>query len=116
MTESSGVSWRNVRQWAGVLIGPTVFLFDLVARYSLVSISRAARKPPLRVVSALALVATVGALSGALREMRLTSAPENEARAFGARFLAVLGVVMSSFFLLVIAANALPAFFLDAED
>jgi hypothetical protein len=118
MTPQPRPGWRNGRRWAGVLVGPSVFLLDLEARYALVPPSRIVKHMlPIHLVSLTSLAIVAAAMLGSYRELRATrNGREVERRAFGERFLAILGLCMSAFFLLVIIVNALPSFFLTPED
>jgi hypothetical protein len=105
------------KEWAGVLTGPTVFLIQLEARYALVSVFQPTRYVIMaHLITALSLAATALTLWVSYREMQATSVGDEDPRAFGARFLAILGVFTSALFFLVIAANALPALFLGTLD
>jgi hypothetical protein len=89
-------------QWTGVLTGPVTWLFDLGLIYLLVRHSCTSRSTV--AVFAITLVALALTASGAL------VARTNLERS---RFMAIGGMMLSAFFFLVIAAQAIPVFVLN---
>jgi hypothetical protein len=118
--ETNGLEPRRLgRVWAGTLLSPAAWFLDLELG---VALSRTAagsdhkRWLVIAAISTLAL-ATVALLSS-WREWRLHTRLVEEGRTelTGARVVAGWGVALGLFFMLLIAAMAVPLFVLDPRD
>lgn len=95
--------------WAGVLVGPVVWLLQFQANYTLVTVTcNHGGKWALHAVSVVALLLTAGA--GALARSNWREAGEStENEAWGvlprSRFMSVLGMLVSAMFFVVIFAQ-----------
>jgi hypothetical protein len=103
--------------WAGVLVPPTAFLFNLEAAYALVPVAcNAGTVLLVHLVHLVSLaLAVVGGLL-ALRVWRRSGAawPGGEGgRISRTQFMAGLGILMSLMFTVVILAQWIPSFILD---
>ena len=103
---------RDAALWACVLAGPVAWMLDLGLSYLLVGhAQKSGHKLSLYLVTGLAaLITALGAWRAwrAWSEVR-ESPPAPEGRVRGrARFMALSGVVLCAFFLLVIVADAIP--------
>jgi hypothetical protein len=104
--------------WIGILAGPVAFAVDLTASYALVQWVCASRQfSLLHLITLLAVVVvTAGAWTSwlGLRHAR-EGVPDDGGRPRQrARFMSVLGLASSAFFLLAILANEVPRWVLDA--
>ena len=104
--------------WTGILAGPTAFAVNLTATYALVKWTcHSDREIVLHLISLAALIIVLagGWISTvALRQSTAavpTDAGTPEARA---RFMALLGIASSAFFIFAVVANAVPQWVLDA--
>lgn len=104
--------------WTGILAGPIAFAFNLTTTYALVHWTcEADRESVLHVVSLVALLIVIGGTWVSWMALRHspdtleTDAGTPEARA---RFMALLGLASSAFFIFAIVANAFPQWVLDA--
>jgi hypothetical protein len=103
--------------WVGLLLGPILALTQLEANYALVRWACGRGQDwPLHLVSALALTLTIGAALLAFRNLLRTDSEASGADIGGAgvvprsRFMALLGILISSFMCLVIVAQWIPVF------
>ena len=100
--------------WAGVLVGPVAALVQLQANYALVLWACGAnREWPLHLVSALALLAAVGAGLLSWRNWRLAGAGWEDRGAgviHRSRFMSAVGMLVSAHAALVILAQWLAVF------
>lgn len=117
--------WREPRTlrvlWAGVLIAPAAWAFNLQANYTLATFACEGRWPLL--IHAISVVSLAVALAGmwiAWGSWRNaggagadTGEHEPRDRVARSRFMAAAGFVLSAFFALVIVAQWIPAFFQD---
>jgi hypothetical protein len=103
---------------AGMFLAPFAWGFQLITNYSLTPTACATgREWLLHLVSLAAVLAALGGTLIAWRtKTRLTSGSteEGDAREAGRRFLALAGLVLSAFFVLVIVAEELPNWWLSA--
>ena len=111
--------WRSpLPLWTGILAGPIMFAFKLTATYALVKWACLAdRQGVLHLISLISLLAVVGAawISWvALQHTTGTLDPDEGTPEARARFMALLGLACSAFFILALAANAYPGWVLDA--
>jgi hypothetical protein len=108
---------RDLALWAGILLAPFAWATQLLVNYSITpSICVNEQKWLLHLVSLIAaLIALGGAFIARRAWTRLTSGStlEGEARESGRRFMALGGIVLSLFFVLVIFALDLPNWWLD---
>lgn len=108
---------RDLVLWTGALLAPMAWATQLLVNYSITpSVCMNDQKWLLHLVSLIALlIALGGALLARSAWTRLTpgSTLEGDARESGRRFLALGGIVLSLFFLLVIFALDLPNWWLD---
>jgi hypothetical protein len=117
--ETSGLRWLTpLPLWTGILGGPLAWAFDLTASYALVkwvcATNRYAVLPLITVVS-LVIVLGAAAISWTALMRTANDVPTDGGRARQrARFMAVLGLVMSALFALQILAAAIPHWVLDA--
>jgi hypothetical protein len=108
---------QNVALWIGVLGSAVIWLIQMQTSYSLlVWICSIQRNWPLHVISAFfGIVAAIPGLI-AWREWREAAAAATERRSTGAgrrRFMAMLGLMLTAIFLLLIIAQAIPSFFFN---
>lgn len=107
-------------QWYGVLIGPLVFGFDLLVSYSLVPHACSTGHHYVLHVLTFASLLVVG--TGLLSSWRLYQRVPGEMPERGdvlmsrVRFLALAGILLSSFSAILIIANAVPRFVLSPCD
>jgi len=104
--------------WTGILAGPIAFAINLTVTYALVKWTcRSDAQTVLHLVSLIALVIVLGGTWVSWMALRHspvtleTDAGTPEARA---RFMALLGLASSAFFIFAIVANAFPQWVLDA--
>jgi hypothetical protein len=106
--------------WIGILTAPLAWAGDLLVRYSLVHWSCGTRQTVvLELVSVIALLLVIGGGMVAWRALRRTppGAPANGGRPVDrVRFMAMLGVLTSLLFAVVVVAGAVPQWVLDACD
>jgi hypothetical protein len=94
--------------WAGILAGPAAWATDLVASYAVVQWTcRHQRYDVLHLVTVAAVAVTLAGALAAWRALQQSSADRP-------RFMGVLGLSMSAFFVLVIVAEAIPRWVLNA--
>ena len=104
--------------WTGILAGPIAWALDLCVSYAMVKWTCAARtQSVLHLVTAGALVLVLAGM--AVAAMALRAAADGRPTDGGsprqrARFMAVLGLTAGAFFVLVIFAEAIPRWVLDA--
>ena len=103
--------------WTGVLLAPIAFLIDLEVAYALVPTACSGRNQlPVHLSHVVCLaLALFGGLT-ALRSWRTTGSTwpgEEGGPVARSRFMAGLGLLMSSLFALVIVAMWVPSFLLD---
>ena len=104
--------------WTGILAGPLMFAFKLTATYALVKWACLTdHQGTLHLISLVSVLVVCGAAWVSWIALRQTpdtletDAGTPEARA---RFMALLGLASSAFFILAIVANAYPGWVLDA--
>jgi hypothetical protein len=106
--------------WIGILTGPIAWACDLLIRYALVHWSCGERHTAaLRLISLATLLLVVGGGAAAWRALRQTPsrAPTDGGNPVSrARFMAMLGVLTSVLFAVVVVAGAVPQWVLDACD
>lgn len=108
---------RDLALWAGILLAPFAWSAQLLINYSLTMTVCVNRQE--WILHLVSLAAALAALGGALIARgawtRLTSGStlEGDARATGRRFMALGGIVLSLFFVVVIFALDLPTWWLD---
>jgi hypothetical protein len=107
-------------QWYGVLIGPIVFGFDLVASYALVPHAcSTGHHYVLHVMTAVCLAIVASGFLGSWGLYRRIPGPMPE-RAdrmmLRARFLALAGMMLSGFSIILVIANEWPRLFLHPCD
>jgi hypothetical protein len=112
-------SWLTpVALWWGILAGPVAWASDLVISYALVKPACGAqRSASVQLVGALALVLVITGGVTAWRALHDTSPrePTDGGRSIDrARFMALLGVTISTFFIAVVFAEAIPVWVIDA--
>jgi len=109
---------RALMLWTGILAGPIAWAGDLLVRYSLVHWSCGTQQTVvLNVISVSAVLLIVGGGIVAWRAFQQTpaDAPSDGGHPIDrSRFMAVLGMLSSSLFALVVAAGAFPQWVLDA--
>jgi hypothetical protein len=100
--------------WTGLLVPPIAWAFQLQANYVLVSRTcQQGSRWPLHLITLIALLITLAAGFGSwhARERVNGMRSDDEAgHSSVARFMAVLGLMTSAMFLLVIIAQAVPSF------
>jgi hypothetical protein len=106
--------------WIGILTGPTAWAVDLVLRYALVHWSCAARQTgvlKLISIATLLVVVAAGVIAGQAFRNTPSRAPTDGGRSIDrGRFMAMLGILTSLLFALVVVAGAVPQWVLDACD
>jgi hypothetical protein len=116
MREDSTESVSNVLLWTGLLVPPIVWAIQMQVNYVLVSqLCQQGNSWPVYLVSLPALLITLAAGFGSWRAWARVNGVRSDdgARpASVARFMAVLGVMTSALFSLVIIAQAVPSFIL----
>jgi len=105
------------KQWAGVVAGPLAWMFQQQASYLLVKFAcKYGWHLPFHMVSLLALLLIVGGAFVAWHTWRQTGR-EWPSGSGGARprsrFMAVLGLLLSGLFFVVIIAQSIPSFILS---
>jgi hypothetical protein len=104
--------------WTGILTGPIAWAADLMVRYSLVHWSCGMQQTMvLELISSLTLVLVIA--GGVVAWRALVRTPSRAATDGGrpvdrGRFMALLGVLTSGLFALVVVAGAVPQWILDA--
>jgi hypothetical protein len=97
---------------AGVFAGPAAWGFHLMIAYSLVKPACAAGAPYiLTIVTAAAVLVTAAGLAASWRcwdRLRHAGAPEGGTTIDRSYFLAVAGLVLNTFFLLLLAVSLVP--------
>jgi hypothetical protein len=110
----SAESVSTVPLWTGLLVPPIAWAFQLQANYVLVSQTcQQGSRWPLHLVTLIALLITLAAGFGSWRaraRVNGTHSDDEAGPSSVARFMAVLGVMTSALFLLVIIAQAVPSF------
>lgn len=100
---------RGARLWAPALAGPSAWFLDLNTRYFLAEAGVAAAHPlAVLLVGVVCLAIALGASAVSWRAHRRLSPQDH-----GARFVALLGAVLSGYSAIVIAAMLLPHLFFD---
>ncbi len=106
-----------VLEWLGVLLGPFAFLLHLQVNYALVPVTCLHRlgAMPLHLAAAATFALTGVALLAALRTRRRAGEGHEEeaGRTARARFMGLLGLLVSALFLIVMLAQWLPIFLID---
>ena len=101
--------------WTGLLAGPVVWLLQFQTNYTLVPWAcRSGAHFLIYLVAAVAvlLIAGAGFLSwGCWQEVGQTEPGEGAGVAPRSRFMAVMGLATSAFFIVIIIAQAIPNFF-----
>jgi hypothetical protein len=104
--------------WTGILAGPVAWAGDLLVRYALVHWSCGTQQTAaLNLISVVTLFLVVTGGIVAWRTFRRTpsQAPTDGGRpADRSRFMALLGILTSTLFALVVLAGAIPQWVLDA--
>jgi hypothetical protein len=106
--------------WTGILAGPVAWAGDLLARYALVHWScRTQQTAVLKLISLMTLLFVIGGGIAAWSAFRRT--PSGASTDGGRpvdriRFMAMLGMLTSGLFALVVVAGAVPQWVLDACD
>jgi hypothetical protein len=104
--------------WTGILAGPIMFAFKLMATYAMVKWTCITdRQGVLHLISLLTLLVVFGAAWIAWTALQHTAGtldPDAGTPEARARFMALLGLASSAFFGLAIVANAYPEWVLDA--
>jgi hypothetical protein len=104
--------------WAGILAGPLAWAFDLTASYALVKWVCVSRNDALlHAISLISLAIVCGgaALSWVALRQTVNDVPLDGGQPRQrARFMALVGLTSSAFFVLVIVAEAIPNWVLDA--
>ena len=104
--------------WTGILTGPIAWAADLMVRYSLVHWSCGMQQTMvLKLISSLTLVLVIA--GGVVAWRALVRTPSRAATDGGrpvdrGRFMALLGVLTSGLFALVVVAGAVPQWIFDA--
>jgi len=110
--------WHAVEPWFGLLAGPSVFLLNLQANFTMVPWVCATHNYwPIHLahVIALAVVAWSGLLAWRAYERAGKGVPGEEGTsADRERFLSVMGCIIASFSLLSLVAHWIPNFILSA--
>lgn len=113
-------SRHNTALWAGILVGPIIWLTSFITNFALAPWACAFRwKPALFVVSAIALLITASSGFLAWREWRRVGvAPAGEAGGLvpRSRAMAMGGVLLSGIFVLIIIAQVIVESVLGACD
>ena len=109
---------RPAMLWAGILTGPLAWSADLVASYALVKWTCSVQRTAVLHLVSVATLAVVG-LGAAIAWRSRTAASAAESTGGGrpierAQFMAVLGLATSAFFFIVVIAEWLPQWVLDA--
>jgi hypothetical protein len=116
---AADVRWlKPLPLWTGILAGPLAWAFDLEASYALVKwVCRTQNYAVLQLITAVSLVIVI---AGAAVSWTALSHTPPEAGTDGgqpiqrARFLAIVGLIVSALFGLQIVAGAIPHWMLDA--
>jgi hypothetical protein len=106
---------QNLKLWVGVLGSAIVWFIGLQINYPL-GLWACATKNHWILYVASALLLLLAAAPGwvAWRQVQIEGSGERESAGAGRRrFMAVLGLLLSGLFLLLIAAQAVPTFFID---
>jgi hypothetical protein len=107
----------NKRLWLGMLGGPVIWLVQFQARYSLVEwVCHSQKSFVLLLVSGVSLLLVGFCALDTVACLRQSKAPpqSDEDEAIGrVRFMAELGLCTSALFALLIAAQAIPNFFIS---
>jgi hypothetical protein len=116
---AADVRWLSpLPLWTGILAGPFAFAINLTATYALVKWTcNSEQESVLHLVSLGALLMVVAGawLSWlALRHSAAATETDQGTPEARARFMALLGLSSSAFFLLAIIANAYPQWVIDA--
>jgi hypothetical protein len=103
------------RLWTAILIGPAAWAVDLEASYALAHWACHGHRGVLHVLTGLALAAVAGGAVLAVEALRAAgSAPTDAGSSIArARFMALLGLATTAFFVLVVVAGDLPRWVLD---
>jgi len=104
--------------WSGITAGPIAWAIELTVSYAIVKRVCASRNDVvlhLITILSLAIVAGGGLLSGNAYQRTAQDRPtDGSSPRQRARFMAILGLALSGFFLVVIIASALPNWVIDA--
>lgn len=104
--------------WTGILAGPIAWAADLTASYALVKWVCSSRQ--FSVLHLITLLSILAVISGAwiswlgLQQTRREMPTDGGQPGARARFMAILGLASSAFFILAILANEMPRWVLDA--
>jgi hypothetical protein len=108
---------QNLALWVAVLGSAIVWAIQMQTSYSLVTWACSMQRNwPLHVVSLLFLILAAAPGFIAWREWRAHASSETERQSAGAgrrRFMALLGLMLSALFLILILAQAIPSFFFN---
>jgi hypothetical protein len=114
MREDSTKSVSSALLWTGLLVPPIAWAFQLQANYVLASLTcQQGSRWPLYLVTLVALLITLAAGFGSWRaRARVNGMHSDDGGSLlsVARFMAVLGLMTSALFSLVIIAQAVPSF------
>jgi hypothetical protein len=104
--------------WIGMLAGPTAWALDLTISYALVQWTCGHRSPfVLHLITLGALLVTAGGAAASWTALQRTppDALDDGPRPFDrGRFMAIVGLLISALFALMMIANDLPRWVLDA--
>jgi hypothetical protein len=103
--------------WAGLLLGPAAFLLNLEVAYAIVPVACSSHNPLLvHLVHAVCLIIAATGVFFALRSWRAcgeTWPGEQGGRVGRSRFMAGVGLLLSTFIVMVILAQWIPSFVLS---
>ena len=116
---SGQVRWLSpLPLWTGVLAGPVVWAANLTVSYALVKWVCSSRQfgvlHLITVISVVVVIAAAWLSWAALHETRGEMPADGGEPPERARFMAILGLTSSAFFIVAILANEMPRWVLDA--
>jgi hypothetical protein len=117
-----GAPTAVTRLWLGIFAGPTAWILQLIVSYPLAQLScrsgfRSQQQLPLQLIACAALmIIGFGAVTAwsALQAVPVTASTDGGRPIDRARFMAMLGLLTSVLFTLVVIATAIPSWILHA--
>jgi hypothetical protein len=120
MLDATVERWRDLGSWIAVFTGPNAVLLQLTFGFVLAPTARhMGSKAILLAISALTLAATAAAIAVCERDRRrvlIMAARTPSQQASRAHFVALGGLLLNVYSLLVLIAQTLPIFVLGLED